>query len=835
MADWTVVGTDDNKPYSMQYDVSRFAKGTSLDLRAIVKTRSGDLNADMITVTAGEIIAPPPATGSGAEYLVVHYNRPGGDYDGWGLHAFGDIEGTVDWATPIPFTGEDAYGRFAWVKVKPGASSVGFIVHNGDAKDPDGDRFANPQLTPEVWLTSGDSTVDPSLAAARGFARIHYNRPAEDYAGWGLHLWGDAIDATVVTSWTSPRPFDGIDDFGAYWDVPLKNPEAAVNFIIHNGDEKDVGTDEIFIPSVIGELWRNQGVATIHRTLAAAEGYAEIHYHRTDGNYGDYTTANDFWGLHVWTGAQTETQWAAPLKPVRVDSFGPVFQVPLAPDATRLNFIIHRGDAKDPNGDQALDLAVYGNQTWFVSGQEKDNLVQWLLPIVARGVDADLTQAQAQWVARDTVLWKAESPDPLAYSLRWSTDGGITAGPSGVVGGRTIRLAHDPDGMTPELAAKWPHLAGYQVFKVRSTDLAMVPQALRGQVVAVEKAADGSLRRATSVQIPGVLDDLYAAQAADVDLGPTMSGRTTTLRLWAPTAQSARALVFDSATATSPSATLDMTRDDATGVWSVAGKAWQGRYYLYEVDGLGAQHPGGRHQPGDRPVLAVPVDQQRAQPDRRPRLQGPPTPRVGRHQEANAEEAGGHLALRAACARLLGQRHVRAGRQARHVRGVRPRGHERHQPPRGARRCRTDPCAPAPSVRLRDRQRGPEHLGDTRPRHAGRAAAGLRGPTGCRDCHRGQGRVQLGLRPAALHGARGQLQHDPRWPARIVEFREMVQALNATGLRVVMDVVYNHTNASGQDPKSVLDRIVPGYYHRLNDKGASRPPPAARIRRPSTR
>jgi pullulanase len=29
-------------------------------------------------------------------------------------------------------------------------------------------------------------------------------------------------------------------------------------------------------------------------------------------------------------------------------------------------------------------------------------------------------------------------------------------------------------------------------------------------------------------------------------------------------------------------------------------------------------------------------------------------------------------------------------------------------------------------------------------------------------------------------------------------------------------VVYNHTSAAGQDPKSVLDRIVPGYYHRLN-------------------
>ena len=48
----------------------------------------------------------------------------------------------------------------------------------------------------------------------------------------------------------------------------------------------------------------------------------------------------------------------------------------------------------------------------------------------------------------------------------------------------------------------------------------------------------------------------------------------------------------------------------------------------------------------------------------------------------------------------------------------------------------------------------------------------------------------------------------------------MVQGLNNAG-QTVMDVVYNHTNASGQSEKSVLDRIVPGYYHRLNSTAAS--------------
>ena len=47
----------------------------------------------------------------------------------------------------------------------------------------------------------------------------------------------------------------------------------------------------------------------------------------------------------------------------------------------------------------------------------------------------------------------------------------------------------------------------------------------------------------------------------------------------------------------------------------------------------------------------------------------------------------------------------------------------------------------------------------------------------------------------------------------------MVKSLHEAGWRVGMDKVYNHTSASGQHLQSVLDRIVPGYYHRLNAQG----------------
>ncbi len=65
----------------------------------------------------------------------------------------------------------------------------------------------------------------------------------------------------------------------------------------------------------------------------------------------------------------------------------------------------------------------------------------------------------------------------------------------------------------------------------------------------------------------------------------------------------------------------------------------------------------------------------------------------------------------------------------------------------------------------------------------------------------------------------GSYATDADGSARVLEFRQMVQSLNQSGLRVVMDVVYNHTNSAGQNPNSILDKLVPGYYHRLNGDG----------------
>jgi len=51
---------------------------------------------------------------------------------------------------------------------------------------------------------------------------------------------------------------------------------------------------------------------------------------------------------------------------------------------------------------------------------------------------------------------------------------------------------------------------------------------------------------------------------------------------------------------------------------------------------------------------------------------------------------------------------------------------------------------------------------------------------------------------------------------RINEFKQAVMALHDKDIRVIMDVVYNHT---GESSSSNFNKIVPGYYHRMTPEG----------------
>lgn len=80
-----------------------------------------------------------------------------------------------------------------------------------------------------------------------------------------------------------------------------------------------------------------------------------------------------------------------------------------------------------------------------------------------------------------------------------------------------------------------------------------------------------------------------------------------------------------------------------------------------------------------------------------------------------------------------------------------------------------------------------------------------------------ENRYNWGYDPLNYNVPEGSYSTDPSTPAtRIREFKQMVQALHRAGIRVILDVVYNHcNNVEGSN----FQRTYPDYYYRLAEEG----------------
>lgn len=81
-----------------------------------------------------------------------------------------------------------------------------------------------------------------------------------------------------------------------------------------------------------------------------------------------------------------------------------------------------------------------------------------------------------------------------------------------------------------------------------------------------------------------------------------------------------------------------------------------------------------------------------------------------------------------------------------------------------------------------------------------------------------ENKYNWGYDPLNYNVPDGSYSTDPYKPeVRIREFKQMVQALHKAGIRVVLDVVYNHTfNTSGSN----FELTVPGYFYRQKSDGS---------------
>jgi pullulanase-type alpha-1,6-glucosidase len=418
-------------------------------------------------------------------------------------------------------------------------------------------------------------------------------------------------------------------------------------------------------------------------------------------------------------------------------------------------------------------------------------------------------------VTRGTLLWEVPVPAGARYALHFSPRGTLHLDPRGIAGGHSIALhrAGKPD---EALRRRFPHLARLAAFALDPGDLARVPTILKGQAALSASDKDGHLIDATSVQIPGVLDDLFRY---DGSLGVTFENGVPTLRVWAPTAGSVTLHLADGSS--SPwRESVAMISDPATGVWKGAGKPdWRGLFYLYEVEvfvpsagkvemnmvtdpwsvSLSANSRRSQIVDLDDPALAPPGWATLAKPrleafedivlyelhvrDFSIRDATLPESERGTFKAFTHPEASGMRHLSALAEAGLTHIHLLPAFDFATVNDLKS---ERQEPDEAL--LRSFP-------------------GDAQEQAV--IAEALRDKDG----------YNWGYDPLHYNVPEGSYSTDPDGPARILEFREMVAGLARAGLRVVMDVVYNHTHANGQDATSVLDRVVPGYYHRLNALG----------------
>ena len=80
-----------------------------------------------LLVLAMLLSAAPVATAQ--DIATLHYHRPDGAYEGWGLHVWGAAAEATSWAEPLAPAGEDDFGLFWHVPLADGSSELGFIIH----------------------------------------------------------------------------------------------------------------------------------------------------------------------------------------------------------------------------------------------------------------------------------------------------------------------------------------------------------------------------------------------------------------------------------------------------------------------------------------------------------------------------------------------------------------------------------------------------------------------------------------------------------------------------------------------------------------------------------
>ncbi|MBA5608244.1 DUF3372 domain-containing protein [Duganella sp. FT3S] len=429
---------------------------------------------------------------------------------------------------------------------------------------------------------------------------------------------------------------------------------------------------------------------------------------------------------------------------------------------------------------------------------------------------AAATDARAYWFNRQLLRWPGADTG-ATFKLYYSSAGTLNATAGAKVTGAdgAITLERHEDALPAGLAQRFKFVAAGATLALPAADTARAGALLRQQLLLVQEGPDGIVRDATSVQIAGALDDLYAKAGDVADLGVSVAAGRSTFKLWGPTARQVAVCVYPNGSGAA-SAIVPMAFDAATGVWSASRPAdLSGQYYQYAVDLFAPSAGMVRNLVTDPYSISLTTDSKRSYIASLDAANLKPAgwehDHAPRNVVAQPDMAVYELHVRDFS---INDKTVSAAHRGKYAAFTETNSNGMKHLAALGRAGMTDvhllPVFDFGSV--------PEQ-GCVMPRPSGApdgdAQQAQIKTTQASDCY------NWGYDPYHYGAPEGSYASDAADGARrVIEFRQMVMALHKAGLRVGMDVVYNHTYNSTPGAPSLLDRVVPGYYHRLDAKGA---------------
>jgi len=555
-------------------------------------------------------------------------------------------------------------------------------------------------------------------------------------------------------------------------------------------------------------------VTSTSTAAPVAPGNIRMHFHRVQGDESQ-------WGVYSWDGPQQPSPaWiTGRFMFANSDAFGGYVDIPLIAGKSAIAFLVTDGSGNkncgaDQHADLAADVMAHGQEVWMLEG---DCTVYASQPALSYG---NLATAKAHWLSAAMLAWPG-APAGATYRLYYATNGGMSASPDAAAGlaGADGSLALQPATLPDTLRQKFPHLAGATALRLADTDAARVAGLASAQFAIAQFDTGGNLVQVTSLQQAGMLDDLFSARAGTAQLGLSFDRQgVPTFRVWAPTARSVRLDVYASANAAGATS-VAMTPDAASGVWTYTAPnaAWTNKaYYTYTVQVLSrwANNTLVTNTVTDPYSVSVSANSTRSfvadldSPALKPAgWDGQRIPKLAAPTDIALYEL--HIRDFSALDNSVPAAH-RGKYLAFTDSEAAPMRHLKSLQKAGMTHVHLLPSYDFSSV---------DETGCVTPAIPG-AAADSTAQQAAVTATRDNDCFNWGYDPVHYNTPEGSYATDAgNGAARVREFRAMVQALHEAGLRVTMDVVYNHTSQSQQGPLSVLDRIVPAYYYRLGAEG----------------